>query len=157
MFWSKKNQEVKETQTKQREDILTKQQLFDQIVKDEGYVMLDGYYAQILYKSMEKMFDPKVIDKMRAEGKSLEMDVKLIDTYTSLAYAIDAIVARDEDDGTCTETTLLYKSDLVEFFREEELKYLAIILVNYTNLCNVDHVKVAMNIAENALTRKRDL
>jgi hypothetical protein len=157
MFWSKKNQESKETQTKQREDILTKQQLFDQIVKDEGYVMLDGYYAQILYKSMEKMFDPKVIDKMRAEGKSLEMDVKLIDTYTSLAYAIDAIVARDEDDGTYTETTLLYKSDLVEFFREEELKYLAIILVNYTNLCNVDHVKVAMNIAENALTRKRDL
>ena len=156
MFWSKKNQELKETQTKQRDDILTKQQLFDQIVKDEGFVMLDGYYAQILYKSMEKMFDPKVIDKMRAEGKSLEMDVKLIDTYTSLAYAIDAIVARDEKDGTCTETTLLYTSDLVEFFREEELKYLAIILVNYTNICNIDHVKVAMNIAENALTRKRD-
>ena len=44
----------------------------------------------------------------------------------------------------------------IPFFREEELKYLAIILVNYTNLCNVDHVKVAMNIAENALTRKRD-
>ena len=152
MFWSKKKV-VEENKDDGVREMTTKQQLFEQIIADEGYVILDGYYAQILYKSMEKVFDTKNIDKLRAEGKSLEMDVKLIDAYTILAYAIDSIVANDISDGNNTETTLLSAHDLVEYFKEDELRYLCIILVNYTNLCNVEHMKVAMGIAMNALSK----
>lgn len=154
MFWSKKEKEQedkKETEVKLKE-LKTKREIFDQIVKDEGYTILDGYYAQILYTSMEKVFDVKNLNKMKAEGKSIDMDVKLIDTYTKLAYTIDAIAYKDELDSTDTKTTLLSIEDLIEYFSEDDLKYLAIILENYTKYCNVDHIKVAMNIASNVLS-----
>lgn len=156
MFWRGKEKEQenkrKEVEVKLKE-LRTKREIFDQIVKDEGYNILDGYYAQILYTSMEKVFDVKNLNKMKAEGKSINMDVKLIDTYTKLAYTIDTIVYKDEEDSTDTKTTLLCVDDLLEYFNEDDLKYLAIILENYTKYCNVDHIKVAMNIANNALQR----
>ncbi len=155
MFWRGKEKEQenkrKEVEVKLKE-LRTKREIFDQIVKDEGYNILDGYYAQILYTSMEKVFDVKNLNKMKAEGKSIDMDVKLIDTYTKLAYTIDAIAYKDEEDLTDTRTTLLGIDDIIEYFNEDDLKYLAIILENYTKYCNVDHIKVAMGIASNALS-----
>jgi hypothetical protein len=156
MFWrgKEKEQENKRKEVEVRlKELRTKREIFDQIVKDEGYNILDGYYAQILYTSMEKVFDVKNLNKMKAEGKSINMDVKLIDTYTKLAYVIDSIVYKDEEDSTDTKTTLLCVDDLLEYFSEDDLKYLAIILENYTKYCNVDHIKVAMTIANNALQR----